>query len=77
MWRTSAGPPMSESRATSVWFSPGSAALSMLWSTIHSLTEAPISASSRSHQARTTLWARAMERASGGSATGTPERLYP
>ena len=44
---------------------PGSEALSMLKSTIHSLTGAPISASSRSHQARTTFV---------GTSDGTGER---
>ena len=37
-----------------------------MWnSTIHSVTDAPMGASSRSPQARTSLWARPMERPSG------------
>ena len=40
MWRTSAGPPMSEKRAISVWLARARARSSMWNSTIHSVTEA-------------------------------------
>ena len=41
MWRTSAGPPMSEKRAISIWLAPGLGASAMWKSTMHSVTDEP------------------------------------